>query len=505
MSELYKYWFSTPRLWFSATEEDNKYLEENFDTWVKKYESMNPRTIEDYMTLIILYDQIPRNIKKNNKYYEALAKHYVKELKYISKCYNILTAIEWCFAMLPYRHTNCDAIIHGIIENAWVRIRQDPNNTTIYTRFLKASYERCPITDLYIRYYEPQEVIWNMKIYLFLLDYIPEKGPSFEISNNEITREFISMIEKTKPRRVIISLSGGVDSMVSSLVLKRLSQKYNFELIAVHINYANRRCCGEEEDYLKHWCSFLNIPLHIREIKEIHREICKKYGMREIYESYTRDVRFMTYKLVWGNESPAYVVLGHNRDDIFENIMTNIAQKTKYDMLDGMIADQEINNIRFIRPLLNISKAHIYKFAEENNVPYLPTSTPKWSMRGKIRDIVKPAVKEWHPESIEGFMNLSRVMTDMYKLLEIQIRQAVKNTEQIDNTYIYNFTRDTLPTQYIFWHGYIDKLLGVKISVKSAKNLEWKLENWKEQKIRLPLTKNIFTEFTDTKMILKRT
>ena len=126
-------------------------------------------------------------------------------------------------------------------------------------------------------------------------------------------------------------------------------------------------------------------------------------------------------------------------------------------------------------------------------------------MRGKIRDIVKPAVKEWHPESIEGFMNLSRVMTDMYKLLEIQIRQAVKNTEQIDNTYIYNFTRDTLPTQYIFWHGYIDKLVGVKISVKSAKNLEWKLENWKEQKIRLPLTKNIFAEFTDTKMILTRT
>lgn len=504
MSELYTYWFSTPRLWFSATEEDNKYLEENFERWIKKYESVPPRTIEDYMTMIILYDQIPRNIKKNTKYYEALAKHYVRDLKYVSKCYNALTAIEWCFAMLPYRHTNSDVLIHGIIENAWIRIQQDPNDAPIYTKFLKASYSRCPITNILIRMYYPQEIAWNMRKYIFLLYYIPENEPSFEIIDHKITNEFISMLTKTKPRRVIISLSGGVDSMVSSLVLKRLSEKYNFELIAVHINYANRKCCGEEEEYLKHWCSILSIRLYIREIKEINREKCKMYGMREIYESYTRDVRFMTYKLVWGDESPAFVVLGHNRDDIFENIMTNIAQKTKYDMLDGMNADQTINNIRFIRPLLNITKAEIYTFAENNNVPYLPTSTPHWSMRGKIRDVVKPAVKEWHPESIEGFMNLSRVMTDMYKLLEIQIQQAVKNTEQIDNTYIYNFTRDTLPTQYIFWHGYIDKLLGVKISIKSAKNLEWKLENWKEQKIKLPLTKNIFAEFTDTKMILKR-
>lgn len=506
MTELYKYWFSTPRIWFSATEEDNAYLEKNFDRWIREYENMTPQTIEDYMTLIILYDQVPRNIKKNCKYYEALAKHYVQDIKYVSKCYNLLTAKEWCFAMLPYRHTNSDAIIHGVIENTWIRIAEEPRNLDIYKRFLKASYERCPITDLCIQRYSPKSIQWNMKRFIFLLDYIPENPPSLDYINNNITREFEKIINETKPIKIIISLSGGVDSMVSSLVLKRLSAKYGFELIAVHINYANRESCAEEEYYLKSWCSFLKINLYIRPINEINREKCKKYGMREIYESYTRDVRFKTYKLVWNDDkSPPYVILGHNRDDIFENIMTNIAQKTKYDMLNGMCSDQIIDNIRFIRPMLNILKRDIYNFAENNNVPYLPTSTPAWSMRGKIRDVVKPAIKDWHPESFEGFMNLSRVMTDMYKLLEIQINCAVKNTEKVGEEYIYSYTRELLPTQYIFWHGYIDKLLGIKISIKSAKNLEWKLQNWKDDKIRLPLNKNIFAEFTDTKMTLKMT
>lgn len=502
MSELYTYWFSTPRLWFSATEEDNKYLSENFERWIEMYDNQDLKLIEDYMTLIILYDQIPRNIKKNCKEYEIIAKRYVKELGNVSREYTLLTAIEWCFAMLPYRHMNNDMIIHGIIDNGWRRLKQDktPQSEEIYKRFLKASYERCPITDLCIRYYNNLNS-WNIKRYLYILDYIPEQPPVIENVCEKITSEF----HRPWPGKIIISLSGGVDSMVSCLVLKRISEKYGFNLIAVHINYANRLSCAEEEEFLKSWCGFLGIPLYIRAINEINREDCKKYGMREIYESYTREVRFKTYKLVWGDESPAYVVLGHNRDDIFENIMTNIAQKTKYDSLDGMKADQIIDNIRFIRPLLNIRKADIYKFARDNNVPYLPTSTPEWSMRGKIRDIVKPAMDKWHGESFEGFMNLSRVMTDMYKLLEIQINIAIKNTVKEDNKYTYLFERDTLPTQYIFWHGYIDKLLSLKISVKSAKNLEWKLENWKTGKIKLPLTKNIFIEFHETKMTLTKT
>ena len=506
MTELYKHWFSTPRLWFSATEEDNAYLEENFDRWLKEYENMSPRTIEDFMTLIILYDQVPRNIKKNTKYYDALAKHYVQDLQYVSKCYNLLTPIEWCFAMLPYRHTHCDMIIHAVIENTWIRMGQDSGSTELYKRFLKASYERCPITDLCIRKYSVKSSEWNIRRFVFLLDYVPQAAASLEYANNDITREFENIIGRTKPAKIIISLSGGVDSMISSLILRRLSAKYGFTLFAVHINYANRVSCKEEEEYLKSWCGYLGIDLYIRAIQEINRDKCKKYGMREIYESYTREVRFKTYKLVWDAESPVYVILGHNRDDIFENIMTNIAQKTKYDALDGMSSDQVIDNIRFIRPLLNVRKADIYTFAKENNVPYLPTSTPAWSMRGKIRDIVKPAMKEWHGDSFEGFMNLSRVMSDMYKLLEIQINAAVKNTEKVGEDYVYRYTRDVLPTQYIFWHGYIDKLLGVKISIKSAKNLEWKLQNWKESsKIRLPITKKIFAEFDETKMTLKMT
>jgi tRNA(Ile)-lysidine synthase TilS/MesJ len=102
------------------------------------------------------------------------------------------------------------------------------------------------------------------------------------------------------------------------------------------------------------------------------------------------------------------VFLGHNKDDRFENILTNIASQSHYENLTGMEIVQIISNIEFHRPLLNITKKEIYEFSKLNNIIHFPNSTPSWSQRGKIRDIVKPTLIEYNPVIIDSFFNLSR-------------------------------------------------------------------------------------------------
>jgi tRNA(Ile)-lysidine synthase TilS/MesJ len=201
--------------------------------------------------------------------------------------------------------------------------------------------------------------------------------------------------------------------MVCSFILKKLQEHYNFNLVAVHIDYANRSY--KEYEFVKDWCAYIKLPVYTRHITEINRTDCMNYGMRSIYEEYTKKVRFETYKAV--SASPN-VILGHNYDDCFENILTNICNKEKYDNLRGIREEQNIEGICFLRPILDIKKKDIYLFAYNNNIPYLHDSTPEWSQRGKIRDSVKPVLNRWNKDAIAGFFELSDTLAEYEEIVK---------------------------------------------------------------------------------------
>ena len=116
------------------------------------------------------------------------------------------------------------------------------------------------------------------------------------------------------------------------------------------------------------------------------------------------------YKYAYLYSNDIYVLLGHNKDDCFENIITNIINKKNYDNLSGMDYITKIDGINFWRPMLNISKNSIIKFANNNNLPYLSDSTPKWSTRGKIRDNLVPLFNNIKNNSIESFFDLKNYL-----------------------------------------------------------------------------------------------
>ena len=174
----------------------------------------------------------------------------------------------------------------------------------------------------------------------------------------------------------------------------------------------------------------------------------------------------------------------------------NIAQQSKYNLLTGMEKVSVNDSIKFIRPMLDISKSEIYDYAHKNSIPYLPNSTPSWSMRGQIRDKVRPVLLEWHTNIFRSLESLATVVKDMHELLEIQIENSIAETEKIidQNYYVWNVATNLLPSKYIFWQNYTLKLLDEKISQKSSIYLQEKIEKYKIDKIlmKMPLSKNIF-------------
>jgi tRNA(Ile)-lysidine synthase TilS/MesJ len=289
--------------------------------------------------------------------------------------------------------------------------------------------------------------------------------------------------------------------MICSYLLKILKQDF----VAVHIDYYNRDECHKEEELLIWWCNtILNIPLYIRRIDEINRPKCMEYELRELYETYTKNVRYNSYIIDELNINPL-IILGHNKDDTIENILTNTSSQSHFDNLLGMkpISYQNHNfnktdyKLCFLRPLINIPKSDIYDFAITNHIPFLQDSTPKWSQRGKIRDIVRPALNEWNPLIFDGLIKVSEKMSQMTLLLEKLIDKLILTDIIINNIH-------EVPIEEIYWTIYLKKN-NIFITQKTLNCLIEKIKYLQKNEYKLKetqkftLAKNIIISFIQKK------
>jgi tRNA(Ile)-lysidine synthetase-like protein len=439
MEELYCFWFTDAKpYYFNQSDDFDHLIEKKYKKLLESHKlHINPSK-NDFVAEIILYDQIPRHIYRgmrsdksshsedgmrsdkssHSEDTEIINRYNSEIINYINEHYrnikNELNAEEFSFVLLPLRHTNNFNYLCVVLRETWNRIKKYPDEPQ-YKRFLEASYKR------YLKFNDDMD---NLIYYpainnsfndaFNIYDYIDEKYldkmchqfdkkvKSFdEIKDNDTIKDFIT---KYKITDCIISLSGGVDSMLLSYFLK----KCGINVYALHINYLNRDECEKEENIIIQWTTQIGIPLFIRQIDEIKRKPCMDNNLRELYENYTRDIRFQSYRNVIKKmdiEMPIF--LGHNKDDCFENILTNIVSKSHYDNLWGMDDIVTQGDLVFARPMLSFDKKYIYDTAIDINIPFFVDSTPKWSQRGKIRDIVRPTLESWNPIMVDSLFYLT--------------------------------------------------------------------------------------------------
>ena len=321
--------------------------------------------------------------------------------------------------------------------------------------------------------------------------------------NNIIYNNMLEQIENIKDdSTIIISLSGGVDSMVSMHICKYIKDVNNSKkiknIIAVHINYNNRNTSIDELNFVNYYCNKLGIKLYFRTINEIKRIDCLHNGLRDLYEEITKNIRYDMYRQNIKNDR-TYVLLGHNKDDCFENILTNISNKSNYDNLSGMQILKEIEEIMMWRPFLNIEKKYIIEYANTNKIPYLYDSTPEWSVRGKIRDKIKPAfLKLKNNEDIEeysiidAFFDLKEYISNTQNIFNELIINNLTSKLDYNNinkeyTGLYN-KKELQSLKYLPICELFFKKIKVKCSYKALKDFSKYISNYKDRSFVLSKT-----------------
>ncbi len=214
------------------------------------------------------------------------------------------------------------------------------------------------------------------------------------------------MCNKFKNNGIIVSLSGGVDSMVILSILIRLSKKLELKVYAVHINYNLRNESKLEANFLKNYCIKNNVKLKIVNIENTYSNKNKRgfllgttLSKRSQLEDELKDVRFDSYKDLMKSYDCSGVMVGHHMNDIIENIFTNSIRGSDLLNLEVMKKSNIIKEVNILRPLLDFKKSDIYDFAHKYDIPYFRDSTPIWSRRGLMRNKIFPLLNKVFGES----------------------------------------------------------------------------------------------------------
>lgn len=232
------------------------------------------------------------------------------------------------------------------------------------------------------------------------------------------TIDKFNMIKKNDS--VIVGVSGGADSICLLHILNRLSDVYEINVTAVHINHCIR---GKDADYdelfVKETCESMGVEF-LSFSKDIKKE-AKRLSVS--LEEAGRLFRYECFEEVREKTKNGKIAVAHNKNDNAETIFMRFIRGTGIKGLCGIPYLR--GNI--IRPLLNCERFEIEGYCEENNLEFRTDSTNNVNIytRNKVRLELIPWISEnMNKNIISTVVNSGAVISEEEKFLEEMSMEA---------------------------------------------------------------------------------
>ena len=221
--------------------------------------------------------------------------------------------------------------------------------------------------------------------------------------------------------KVILALSGGIDSMV----LADLLLKAKVEFVAAHCNFHLR---GHESDgddwFVRKFAENRGIQCFVKHFET--EKYAAKYGIS--IEMAARDLRYAWFEQLRQQLGYDKIAVAHHADDQAETFFINLLRGAGLNGLKGMKPQNGV----VIRPLLWASREQIRQYVIDNQITWREdhTNAETVYLRNKIRNQLLPLFDELHPEARQGlYKSLEHLASEneLYReLLNEKLAQIVE-------------------------------------------------------------------------------
>lgn len=189
--------------------------------------------------------------------------------------------------------------------------------------------------------------------------------------------------------KVVVGLSGGPDSLALTHALFQISKGAGIDIVAVHVNHLLRgELADADEKFVMEFCSKLGIECHSFRVDV--SEYALRHGLS--FEEAGRRVRYEKFEEVRVKIGGTKIAVGQNRNDLVETFFINLFRGSG---IDGLSSIEYIRDGVFIRPLLEVDRAMIELYCDQNQLMARRDHTNDENdyVRNKIRNELIPYIK----------------------------------------------------------------------------------------------------------------
>jgi tRNA(Ile)-lysidine synthase len=194
------------------------------------------------------------------------------------------------------------------------------------------------------------------------------------------------------PERVLVGVSGGVDSMVLVHLLHASGRRVE----VAHVNHGLRAGADREEALVRAWCLERRIPIHVLRLDDP--------PAKGSIQAWARDKRYAHFVRTARSRALSDVAVAHHADDQAETVALQQARAAGPDGWSGMAASRPLaSGIRLHRPLLSWRRADILEYARHHGIEWRedPSNASPDYARTRVREHLQAAPPRATAELLE--------------------------------------------------------------------------------------------------------
>lgn len=231
-----------------------------------------------------------------------------------------------------------------------------------------------------------------------------------------------------------IGVSGGVDSMVLLHFLNENREKLDIEIVAITVDHGIRQNADSDCQFVIDYCKQNRIRCHKFSVDALKVSQQKNIGI----EQAAREVRYGVFDALIKKGIVDKIALAHHQGDQAETILLHILRGAGISGASGM---EYVRDNVYIRPMLDIPKDDILKYAYTNEIPNIEDETNQDSTysRNFIRNKIMPLLRKKFPSVDQNLVNFGKACKedDNYILSQTSFDAILheENTVKIPLTY----------------------------------------------------------------------
>ncbi len=214
-------------------------------------------------------------------------------------------------------------------------------------------------------------------------------------------------------QKILVAVSGGVDSMVLLHALNALAQKTGWQLAVAHFNHQLRgRSSNADESFVRKTAATLKLPL-----------VCERANVKAFAKKSKLSIEMAARKLrheflgrAARERKLSTIALAHHADDQVELFFLRLLRGAGGAGLAGMkwrSPSPADDKITLVRPLLDFAKAELAGFARKNKIVFREDATNASSdfLRNRIRNELLPLLQtKYQPGLRQSVLRLMEIV-----------------------------------------------------------------------------------------------